>query len=467
MKNLLAILFIGLACHAYSQPTFFERTYELGEGMFIDKAQNGNFIISANTGVFPNYQGYYFLIDGNGDTIRTMNYPNSGIKCIRQTSDGGFIFTGDSCCDFSAVVNKSDSVGNIFWHHYYPSSYNAMYSGFVIPDYEDGYFIGMIEDEDGPVNPYIILKTDSVGNTLDSTVVNTSIYDYFLNFAILTNDSGLITVNNRDQSFQISKLDKDVQLQWNKIYYDTNIVFGMECFAVTQTMDGGYLTAGFKNDQMGGQWKNGFILKTDSNGDSLWTKSIEFSHAFVYLTGTVENSAGEFYFIGEYRDSTNYTKPSVLIVKTTNAGDTLWSRTFSGYGIASPNSIILDSAENPMVLGWTEDTISQQKYIYLIKTDTSGNISVTLDNSPIKNNDIAVYPNPVDSKLTITCTNKNVNEFSITFRNLPGQVCFKKDYRPQENKKIEEINIENLPPGIYLLHIVIDQKEYYRKIIKN
>ena len=269
MKNLTVILMLFICSQTQSQPNFFERTYGLGRGMFIDKALNDNFIIGASTGTYPYFQGYYFLIDGNGDTIRTMNDPIPDVTCIRQTSDGGFIYTGDSCCDFTTVVNKTDSAGNILWHHFYPSTSWATFAASVIPNPENGYFVAFVDDGDGPENSYIILKTDSSGNTLDSIVINTSVYSWIQNYPELTTDSGLIVAHQRDQSFVLTKLDKNDQLQWEKFFYDTNLVYGIMCSSAIQTNDGNYFIAGSENINMGDYPKYGYMLKADANGDSL------------------------------------------------------------------------------------------------------------------------------------------------------------------------------------------------------
>ncbi|MBL0063436.1 MAG: hypothetical protein IPP38_00110 [Bacteroidetes bacterium] len=62
MQRILIFLFLlGTFHYVDCQPQFFERTYGFGRGALIDNALNGNYIIGANTGTFPNNQAYNFF----------------------------------------------------------------------------------------------------------------------------------------------------------------------------------------------------------------------------------------------------------------------------------------------------------------------------------------------------------------------------------------------------------------------
>ena len=465
MKNLLLIILLTAFTRSYCQPNFYERTYGPGTGMSIDKALNGNFIIGANQGTYPYYHAYYFLIDSHGDTIRTMNYSTSGLACVRQTADSGFIFTGDSSS--VAGIYKTDSVGNILWRHTYPSDIFGdlpTYSQSVILNNENGYFVSFIEDGNGPENPYIILKTDSVGNTLDSTIINPSIGYWSQNFLTLTRDSGLISANigGTGDFFNLTKLDKNDNIVWSKIFQDTAYIsLGSKC--AIQTNDGGYLAAGYKTLPFGGP-KYGYIIKTDANGDSLWSKSYYFPNENVSFLCVLEDSYGQFYITGEIKDSNNLNQYSIIILKTTSTGDTLWTRLFSGFGVASPNSLIFDIAQNPMVLGYTQDSANGQPYIYLIKTDTAGNIPLGIIQLAKNESDVNIYPNPTFGTFTFSYNSQTpILNSQLKIYDVLGQEVYTQAIT---NPNQTTINVSQLSNGVYFYQLTNNTETYRGKFLK-
>lgn len=472
MKKLLPLLLLLASFHSYCQPTFYERTYGLGRGMSIEKALNGNFIIGAQVGAFPSGQAYYFLINPNGDTIRSMFYGAASLNSVSQTSDSGFIFIGDTCCDRRAGVYKTDSVGNIQWETRYDEGEWGTYGACIIPNYEGGYFVSYVHDGDGPDNYYHVLKIDASGQTLADTSVNESIHRFYQNqkSVQLTSDSGLITASTQffSEGMYLTKLNSNDSFVWQKYFRDTTYVWGYQSYSLIQTHDGGYLIAGYMDSiaNNGSEPYLGLILKTDNNGDSLWSKRYYFPTTFFELISVVENSNGEFYFAGEY-GTRNPFYNGVVIMKTDNNGDSLWTRFFTGYGSATPNAIILDSAENPMVLGWTEDTTLNQFYIYLIKTDTSGNIPLRNIQLTMNESEINIFPNPVRSTLTIACQKENVKEFSYVLRNILGQAIYEKREKNLHSSFKKTIDLSSLYSGVYLLEITLDGSRTFKKVVKD
>lgn len=70
---------------------------------------------------------------------------------------------------------------------------------------------------------------------------------------------------------------------------------------------------------------------------------------------------------------------------------------------------------------------------------------------------LQVYPNPATDQVTVTA-NEPISE--ITFINLNGDRVFK-------SIMTESIDISPLSKGMYILEVIIDDKPYYRKLIKH
>ena len=414
MKRIIIFIFLlGTFYYADCQPQFFERTYGFGQGAHIDNALNGNYIIGANTGTFPNNQAYNLLIDGSGDTIRTMSCLNLNIGCIRQTQEGGFVFIGDSGAYPSkkAMVYKTESIGYILWYNSYPSDEWGTWGSCISLNYENGFFIGLVDDGASSENTYYIVKVDSSGNNLDTAIV---------------------------QYPQSSFLQNPNSIQ--------------------VTPDSGYTTP-----IGGGPGACGYLLKIDQSGDSIWSKEYCFSNIAMRFISSAEDTLGNFYISGEYNDNTQH---SLILIKANSIGDIIWTRLFSGYGYAFPKCLILDNDQNPIVVGYTKDTVSNQDYIYLLKTDTSGNITSTENYLSENKLSLNIYPNPVHSILSINSKDSKVNQYSYKLRNVFGQIILNKNEKFIREFLLETIDLSFLPNGLYFLETMVDGHRNIDKIVK-
>ena len=468
-RLIILIILLGPFYHANCQPNFYERTYGLGRGVFIDKAMNGNYIIGANQNSFPSLQAYYFLINSYGDTIRTMNCPNSSLSCIRQTSEGGFVFIGDSGSNAARIarVFKVDSIGNTQWNNEYPPSEWGTWGSTISANFENGYFIGLVNDGDGPENTYYIIKDDSSGNNLDTSIVQYPESSFIQNpkSMLVTPDSGMIVVPTTPifGLIRIVKLNSSLTTQWIKEYIDSTGTFELNGNSIIRINNSGYLVTGYKNPFVGILGSCGYLLKTDLSGDRVWSKEFCFPNSNIRFISSVEDTSGNFYVSGEYYEGS---ERSAILIKTNSNGDTIWTRRFSGNGYAYPKCITLDNNQNPMVIGHTTDTISNQDFIYLIKTDTSGNITST-ENLLMENKiRLNIFPNPVHSILSISCNDSKLKCYSFILRNIIGEIIYKQEEKSSPHSLIETIDLSLIPEGLYILETTLDGHRVVNKIVK-
>ena len=75
--------------------------------------------------------------------------------------------------------------------------------------------------------------------------------------------------------------------------------------------------------------------------------------------------------------------------------------------------------------------------------------------------EIKIYPNPVNSNLTIACT--PISTTKILIRNSLGRILFQQDYRNITNANL---NVEFLSSGIYFIEINGEGNTYIHKVIK-
>ena len=99
--------------------------------------------------------------------------------------------------------------------------------------------------------------------------------------------------------------------------------------AVQQTSDGGYIVTGATKSEGAGNW-DVFMLKTDANGDSLWMKTYGGSKSDG--SWAVQQTPDGGYFIAASTESFGAGASDIWLLRTDANGDTLWTKTYGGKG---------------------------------------------------------------------------------------------------------------------------------------
>ncbi|MFH1009953.1 MAG: hypothetical protein V1784_01800, partial [bacterium] len=144
-----------------------------------------------------------------------------------------------------------------------------------------------------------------------------------------------------------------------------------ECYSVQQTLDGGYILGGYTLSFGAGD-ADLWLVKTDADGDSLWSRTFGGSNGDG-LESMQQTSDGGYILAGSTR-SFGVGAPTYAnfwLVKTTANGDSLWSRTFGGTYDDYCFSVDLTSDGGYVLAGSTFCTPTNRDF-WLVKTDENG-----------------------------------------------------------------------------------------------
>ncbi len=187
-----------------------------------------------------------------------------------------------------------------------------------------------------------------------------------------TNDGGYI-ITGYTESFgsgfrdvYLIKTNANGDTLWTKTYGGTGYDDGL---SVQQTNDNGYIIAGATNS-FGAVNCDVYLIKTDANGDTLWTKTYGGTDYDIGYSGQQTNDNG--YIIAGYTYSFGAGMGDVYLLKTDSVGDTLWTKTFGGAGDDMGNSVKQTNDNGYIIAGKTYSFGSGMGDIYLIKTDFIG-----------------------------------------------------------------------------------------------
>ena len=194
-----------------------------------------------------------------------------------------------------------------------------------------------------------------------------------VNSANETSDGGFIIAGSTksfgagQNDVYIIKTDSDGDTIWTRTY--GGLLWDV-AYSIQQTLDGGYIITGYTYSFGAGN-SDLYLIKTNSIGDTLWTRTYggEFPDGGVM----VREITGGGYIILGYTESFGNGNRDIWLLKTNEVGDTLWTETFGGAYQDYAGSMQQTTDEGYIIAGST-DIIPSINYAYLIKTDANGDI---------------------------------------------------------------------------------------------
>lgn len=443
------------------------------------------------------------------------------LKSVEQTSDGGFILGGYSNSNISGDktenswnnhydywIVKTDSLGNIQWQNTIGGDGND-YLAACHQTFDNGYILGgtssspvssdKTEDNMG-YSDYWIVKTDSSGNIQWQNTIGGSSADILTSLE-LTSDGGFILggISSSDISgdktesdigyddYWIVKTDSLGNIEWQNTIGGNNLD---DLFSIQQTSDGGYVMGGSSLSAISGDktennvaaWDY-WIVKVDDNGYIQWQNTIGGTNAD-YLYSVRQTIDGGYILGGKSSSDTSGDKTEnschgydasydYWILKTDSLGNILWQKTIGGsadeelYSVLqttdggfilaglSPSDSSCDKSEN--CKGWGD------YWVVKLKTDSIATSSLPLIQFT---NGIAIYPNPLVRTSILSFSLQKNSEVNIELLDLSGiksKTLFNENLDAGNHQL--ELNCAQLPAGIYLLKVKVNNEPWVEKVV--
>jgi len=140
------------------------------------------------------------------------------------------------------------------------------------------------------------------------------------------------------------------------------------CTKIIQTEDDGFLLFGYTTDRFGGP-NDALIVKTNAEGDSLWSKIFDFEDS-AYFYDAVQTRDGGYAMAGAYRIDNRF--EYFLLLRLDENCDSLWYRTYGGGDVQVCQSLI-ETSQGGFVLGGRGERFRNSGNDYLaIFTDENG-----------------------------------------------------------------------------------------------
>ncbi|MBP6333863.1 MAG: T9SS type A sorting domain-containing protein [Bacteroidia bacterium] len=501
-KYIKAILFFLLVVMS-SVHGVFQKFYSYGSARahsrIVLETSNNGFVIAGYewTTISSPHSIFLMRIDALGDTMWRRTYGDSLTSCAAMviTSDSGYLIIGDGNSDIHLI--KTDSLGSILWTKNYGGPINE--SSYDVKQCDDGGYI-ILGTTLGIPQIYmntLLIRTDSIGNILWSKIYGSS--HIVEGFSVIQTDDGGFLIGglahrvDTDRDILIIKTNAIGDTLWTRVYGGLG---NDDAHSIFKSSDGNYVVGGacasFSNAE------SFLLMKIDTIGNVIWAK--------VYLSGQFDHaySAIPTFDFGIAIVGRSHFKS--LIIKTQSNGDTMWSQLYEypflssfdnisecsdrGFvitGLASPYAYVLKTdryGDSGCSLGGASITVLSptmpvNPHTFYISNpaivSTSTSISVSNSNSvgtdicllsnfsdyKLKENLFLLSPNPVRNELKVKLSS-NFKNVIIQIFNLRGHKIYEKAF---ENFETGSISTIEFPSGIYFCRITDGIKNGIEKIV--
>ena len=293
---------------------------------------DNGFIIGGLTGA-QGYDVYLIKTDFQGDTLWTRTYGGSGwdeARMVQQTSDGGYITAGRTtsfgAADSDIYIIKTDAQGDTLWTRMYGGNEHddSQWIGEIIGE---GYIIaGQTFSYGAGGSDIILIKIDTEGNIIWLETYGDA-GDEDAQWAQFTSDGGIVITGSMDvygtgdSDVYIVKTDINGELLWTETYGGTDTDLSL---SIQEVSTGGYIISG-QTESFGNGNDDVYLIRTDGEGNLLWEKT--YGHVQADGGSSIQETPdGGFVVAGVL--TTNEGGFDACFIKTDENGDSLWTKLY-------------------------------------------------------------------------------------------------------------------------------------------
>lgn len=320
---------------------------------------------------------------GNMLWSKTIGNSNTDYAwAIAQTADGGFIIGahtesfGQGGHDVNLI--RTNPQGEVIWSKTYGgASADGAYS--LQPAFDGGFIVAAHTSSYGEGQHEIyLLRTDADGEVLWAKTYGNTGGD-FLRAIDLTPDLGFIMVAETysfgagNADIYVIRTDMNGDTLWTRTFGGAGDDFG---YSVRLTSDQAYIIAGHSRSFGQGQL-DALLMKIDDHGEILWAKTYGgLDEDFAYSVeptvdgGYIMTGGTKSFATGGFCD---VLCNDVYLIKTDENGDTLWTKAYGSLGEERGWTVRATLDDGYAVAGITTGFGSGAEDFYFIKTDADGN----------------------------------------------------------------------------------------------
>ena len=466
---------VSLPAIADAPDTLWTRTYggtSYDYSYSVQECASGGFIIAGVTESFGAGRSDVYLIrtDANGDTLWTKTYGGTDSdygKSVQECASGGFIIAGGTMSFGTADVYlvKTNSDGDTLWTKTYGGT--GFDRGESVEECAGGGFIiaGCTSSFGAGFQDVYLVRTNSNGDTLWTKTYGGIHWDE--GYSVQECAEGGFIIAGYTESFgavykdvYLIRTDADGDTLWTKTYGGTDYDWGE---SVQECADGGFIIAGHTKSFGAGKY-DVYLIKTDADGDTLWTKTYGGIH-WDYGESVQECTDGGFIIAG-CTYSFGAGGSDVYLIRTDTDGDTLWTKTYGGtisdYGF----SVQECDGGGFIIAGETRSFGAGNGDVWLIRVGPEVGVEERNERLEIGDWRLRIYPNPSFGNVLIKYGLPEKADISLGLYDISGRLV-KTLYSGTQEKGEHKVNVGayyDTPTGIYFIRLETNNYKATRKL---
>jgi hypothetical protein len=421
-------------------------------------------------------EAYVVKLDSDGDTLWTTNFRGAGearAYAVRETPDGGYITAGyygylPVADDRNVCLVKLNSMGGIVWENTYGGTgYDEAHdvrvlrgdSGFVVTGYTRSF--GAYGSD------VYLIRTDSAGDTLFTRHYGSTINDK--GYSVCETTDGYVLCGHSQTAAEYNvflvKTTSHLDTVWTKTYGGSEDDVG---YSIRLTpADFGFIVAG-RTASFGAGGDDGWALKTDSNGDTLWTRTVGDSLYNRFFS--VDTTLGGGYVFGGQYGSVPLEERDFYAAKLAADGTIEWE---ARYGTADEDvALCIEQTDDGRYVmgGYTKDwdTGNMDAFVIRLRSDDPSGVELRIDPSRLR---VSASPNPFTGFVCIMFDLDVKSEVQVRIYDVAGRLVTRVSSgtlypgRHRLDWDGKDLNGAAAPPGVYFCHLSVGGREATTKAV--
>lgn len=453
----------------------FENSQQNARAVF--PVDEGGYLVFGNTGnLFFSDTSKVFVLkadeDGIVDWSNTIgldtktNYFNHVVKTISDT----YLAVGHHKeeVSFSATVHQLiaefDDAGTANWLMFHEWDWDDELQGIIKENNGDGFVVIGTSQSYGAGSPnqynIFMMKTDDGGNEVKKTVLDGG-YDDF-GCAVTQGIGGGYMFCGAYESGKsardifLIRTDENLDTLWTKLIDASGNDYPL---SIETTSDGYYIVAGHSNSYSSST--DAFLLKMDDDGNLIWLNTYGGDQSD-YAFDVIETQDNNYIICGRSKSWTDNSQ--VYIVKTDTSGIEIWSEVISYEDGSNTYSIYEESMNHYLLAGYYKNPSDDYKAMIVDLTDLSTSVENRLLTKQFYL--FQCSPNPVRNETTIAYRLNEKSNVQLSLLNFLG---IEIKTIVNEIQTIGEYNVKvqkgNMPPGIYFYKLSNGNYSQVKKMI--
>jgi hypothetical protein len=462
-----------LWCREFGEDTTAEQAFS------VEQTPDGGFLLAGYTGSGGAYRTRCLAVrtDANGETIWTRSFGSDtlseGVCAVLSTSDGNFLLVGEGeeTSNESGILFLDISAnGDSLWsRNYFVSDTMAAHSR-AAAWLQNGDIIAAgyaSSSEMYRANAWLMQASANGDSLWYHSFGGDTTSDAFL--AVKPTTDGIFAAGFTGNSdayrtkLWIIKTDFSGELLWSHAFgADTA---ASACQAIHETMDGGFLLGGYTGT--GGAWRTkAWILKTDANGDTLWSRKFGHDTSSTACYSIEGLSDGGFVLSG-FTGASSGGNRDLWLMRINSAGDSLWSYVLGGDTSREAGFEIEQLSDGGFVIaGYTGDRDDWRTNAWLIRTTPELSADPPGPWVPMPCALSQNYPNPFNANTTISFDLPSESRVLLNMFDITGRkVVTLADEVMVAGGHVINFDAGALPSGIYIYRLQADGFSRSRKLV--